>query len=124
MMGPVGGGVGDRVWIGRVLWLILLLGLLAGCTATTKDASVSFMQLAPGEDVQMATTTVVGIEAQPLGVDGPTLRLGYVRNQRSRVPAFEAPGTRLPNVRMSTKVEGGGTVIEELDVADERGLFK
>lgn len=104
-------------------WLFLSLGLLSSCTLTTKDWSLSLMHLAPGEDVQSATTTVVGIQTQPLGYDGPTLQLGYVRSQRTRVPAFDED-VEVPTVRNRTIVDEHGILIgEELVVEESRGLF-
>jgi hypothetical protein len=90
---------------------------MAGCTVTHGDTSLSFLQLAPGDDVQSRTTTLVGLEAAPLGVDGPQLRLGYIRSQQSRVPSYEA-GTTVPAVSVKTAVDGKGIITESLDVDD------
>jgi hypothetical protein len=113
--------------LGAVLgWIILMGMVMSGCTMVRGDDSISIMQLSPGEDVQSRTTTLVGLEVSPLGVDGPQIRLGYVRSQQSRVPGYDT-GTKMPNVKMTTKVDGGGAIVaEELEVLDEqpaRGWF-
>jgi hypothetical protein len=118
-------GMGGVVFVVGAVFAALLLGL-SGCTVQYGDLSLSLMQLAPGDDVQSSTTTVLGIEAQPVGIDGSTLRLGYIRSQRSRVPGFDEP-TQIPSVRIETKVDGHGSVIGETlevdDNAPSKGWF-
>lgn len=105
-------------WVGTWVALIVIIGMhLAGCTVMHGDTSLSFLQLAPGDDVQSRTTTLVGLEAAPLGVDGPQLRLGYIRSQQSRVPAYDA-GTTVPAVSIKTSVDGKGIITETLEVDD------
>ena len=111
----------------KLLLLFILamaaLGLLSiamqGCTFVRGDSSISVMQLAPGDDVQSRTATIVGIEAAPFGIDGPVLRLGYVKSQQSRVPSYDAESTT-PFVLMETVVDGHGAAVKEsLQVNDE-----
>jgi len=97
---------------------LLLFGTV-GCTVIRGDDSYSVMQLAPGDDVQSRTSTVVGIEAMPTGIDGPTLRLGYIRSQQSRVPGYDKE-TQMPYVKIVTTVDATGHVVSEtLEVNDE-----
>lgn len=112
---PVGNAI-SVVAVGIII--AVLISLLTGCTMTRGDATLSLLQLGPGDDVQSSTTTVVGLEAQPLGSDGPTVRMGYVRSQRSRVPAFDQPAA-IPSVKIDTKVAPDGTVTEALQVGEK-----
>ena len=113
-------------WIGCWIGLLLVIGLqMSGCSFTHGDTSISFLQLAPGEDVQSRTTTLVGLETAPLGLDGPQVRLGYVRSQQSRVPAYDAPAT-VPYVNIQTSVDKAGIITETFTVDDEpkKGWFQ
>jgi hypothetical protein len=110
----------------RLINVVVIIAAIVYVLAAFGDLSLSLMQLAPGDDVQSSTTTVLGIEAQPVGIDGSTLRLGYIRSQRSRVPGFDEP-TQIPSVRIETKVDGHGSVIGETlevdDNAPSKGWF-
>jgi len=109
------------VWLGLAY---VILSYVTGCTLTHDDTTISFMQLAPGDDVQSRTTTLVGLETAPLGIDGPQIRLGYIRSQQSRVPAYDA-GTQVPYVSIKTNVDSSGIITETLEVNDEpkKGWF-
>ena len=108
-----------------VVWIALaaLAISMSGCTITHGDDTYSLMTLAPGDDIQTRTTTMIGIEAAPMGVDGPQVRVGYVRSQQSRVPGYEEP-TMVPSVRMTTKVDDHGVIVEEFEVSESRSWFK
>ena len=109
------------VWLLFLAALVVLSIAMQGCTMTRGDTSVSVMQLPPGDDVQSRTTTLVGMEVSPLGIDGPQVRLGYIRTQQSRIPGYEE-GTKTPSVKMTTRVDDEGIIVEELEVSDEQGV--
>jgi hypothetical protein len=102
--------------------IVLSLVFASGCTFGFGEGwrpHWSIGTLAPGDDVQSRTSTLIGTELQPIGPEGPSIRLGYVRHQGSRVPAFE-DATVVPNVLVETNVqaEDGAMIGERLKVGD------
>jgi hypothetical protein len=97
--------------------------LLTGCSLSYKDWDHSLFQFVPSDVVQTGTTSVIGVDLTPAGTEGPAIRVGYVRSQRTSVPGFE-DGTYVPDVTATTSVDAnsGAFINETLEVgtrADE-----
>jgi hypothetical protein len=87
--------------------------LLTGCSLSYKDWNHSLFQFVPSDVIQTGTTSVIGVDLSPVGADGPAVRVGYVRSQRTSVPGFDA-GTYVPDVSATTSVDANsGAFISE-----------
>lgn len=93
----------------RTIAMITVITLgIGGCSASITRGenvySLGMFQLQPSDEVQSAQHTVIGAEVEPLGAEGPKVKLGMITSKITRIPGYEA-GTHHPNVVMETTVD-------------------
>lgn len=107
--------MGDAMY--RATLAVLACLCLAGCSLKYKEWEHSVFQFVPADVVQTATSSVIGVDLSPIGADGPAIRVGYVRSQRTSIPGFDADAY-VPDVSATTSVDAdsGAFIRETLEV--------
>lgn len=88
--------------------------LLFGCAVQHEKIGLSFGALLPGDDVQTTTQTIWGINLDPQEM---RVQIGYIRNQKTRVPGYDSD-TKIADVTSTHTITQGDnvTAIDTLEV--------
>ena len=84
----------------------IMVIMLGGCAVQHEKIGLSFGALLPGDDVQTTTQTIWGINLDPQEM---RVQVGYIRNQKTRVPTHNKED-RLGDVTSIHEISQGGNV--------------